>query len=59
MKVVHSKVKHGYDKQAYNELMLSVKWISFLVTQLHVVILTALTNYAYNEAKTPIPWTSL
>lgn len=56
---VYITVKHSYNEQAYNELMLTAKWFSFPVTLLHVVYLTDITNYVYNEAKLPVPGTSL
>lgn len=44
-------------KQGYNELMLTVKWFSFPVPLLHVVTMTELTNYTYNEGNTSShPW---
>lgn len=51
-------VKHGYREHAYNKLTLTAKRFSFPRTLLHVVKLTDRTNYAYNEAKSPVPGTS-
>lgn len=39
--------------------MPTAKWFSLPVTLLLVVYLTNITNYSYNEAKSPIPSTSL
>lgn len=43
----------------YNELTLTTMWISFPVTLWHVVNLTDIRNYTYNEAKSRIPGTLL
>lgn len=54
----YSKI-HGCSEYSYNELTLTAKLFSFPVTSLHVVNLTDMTNYAYDESKTPVPGTSL
>lgn len=48
-------VKHSYSEHAYYKLMLTPKWFSFLVTILHVVNLTDMTNYGDNKAKSTVP----
>lgn len=55
---IPTTVKHSYSEHIYNELMLTVKGMSFLVT--YVVNLTDITNYSnkFNEAKLPVPSTS-
>lgn len=52
-------VKHGYNEHAYSELMLTAKRFSSLVTLLHVVNFTDITNSAVSEAKPPVSGTSL
>lgn len=43
-------VKHAYNEHTYNELMPTMKWVSFPGTILHAVNLTVIKNYDYNEA---------
>lgn len=52
-------VKHGYSEHAYDELTFTAKWFSFPVTIIYVVNLMDITKYANNEAKSPVPGTSL
>lgn len=52
-------VKHGCSKHAFKELTLTAKRFSFPLTILHVVNLMDITNYAFNEAKSPVPDDSL
>lgn len=56
-KVKYSKT--GYSERAYKILTLSAKCFSFPMALLHVVNLTDVMNYAYNEVNSPIPGTSL
>lgn len=52
-------VKHAYSQHAYNELMPLLKWFLFPVGFKHIEKLTDLTNYIYDDAKSPVPGTSL
>lgn len=47
---------HSYSEHIYNELMLTLIEMLFLVT--YVVNLMDITNCAYNKAKLPVPSTS-
>lgn len=47
---------HSYSEHIYNELMLTLIEMLFLVT--YVVNLMDITNCAYNKAKLPVPTTS-
>lgn len=51
-------VKHAYSKHTHNELILIVKWFSSPVDFKHIVKITDITNYVYNEEKSPVPCTS-
>lgn len=53
---ISTTVKHSYSEHIYNELMLTVKGMLFLVT--YVVNLMDITNCAYYKAKPPVPSTS-
>lgn len=53
------RVKHTYSAHTYNELTLIVKWFSFPLGFKHIVKLTDITNYIYNEAKLSVPGTLL
>lgn len=55
----HCTVKHDYSEHPYIELKLTVKRFSFPMTLLHIVNLKDITNYVYNEVKSPVPGTSL
>lgn len=52
-------VKQGYSEYEQNEMMLTAKSFSFPLTYIHVVNLTDVTNFAYNETKSPVPDTWL
>lgn len=51
-------VKQSYSKHTYNELILIVKWFSSPVDFKHIVKITDITNYVYNEEESPVPCTS-
>lgn len=44
-------VKHGYSELAYNESMLTVKWISFPLVLKHDMSLLDVKNYVDNESE--------
>lgn len=49
IRVTYITVEHAYSEHAYNELSLIVKRFSFPVDCEHIVKLTDITNYIYNE----------
>lgn len=51
-------VKHVYSEHTYNELMLIVKWFSFILGFKHIVKLTYIMNYIHNKANSPVHGTS-
>lgn len=55
----HITLKHCYNEHTYSELMLTTKRFSYLVTLLHAVNFTDITNSADSEAKSPVSDTSL